>query len=103
MGTIILFFWNEALLIHFSIRYNINEPPHETSNKLKVVYATSNASEQPAHTRSLIRAFANRLSVKLLTDQLSFLRLKGGCTDSSESIRVKMPRCWKSHVTAQMC
>ena len=38
----------------------INEPVHEISNN--VVCATSKASDQPAHTRSLIRAFASRLS-----------------------------------------
>ena len=38
-----------------------NEPVHEISNNL--VCATSKASDQPAHTRSLIRAFASRLSV----------------------------------------
>ena len=37
------------------------EPVHEISNN--VVYATSKASDQPAHTRSLIRAFASRLSI----------------------------------------
>ena len=35
------------------------EPVHEISN---VVYATSKASDQPAHTRSLIIAFVSRLS-----------------------------------------
>ena len=41
--------------------------------------------------------------VKLLTEQhLKFLSLKGGCTGSSESTLVKMPHCWKSHVTAHM-
>ena len=35
----------------------INEPVHEISNN--VVCATSKASDQPAHTRSLIRAFAS--------------------------------------------
>ena len=34
------------------------EPQHEISNN--VVYATINGSYQPAHTRSLIRAIANR-------------------------------------------
>ena len=39
--------------------------------------------------------------VKLLTKQyLEFLSLKGGCTALSESTLVKMPQCWKSHVTA---
>ena len=37
------------------------EPVHETSNI--VVCATSKASDQPVHTRSLIRAFAGRLSI----------------------------------------
>ena len=41
--------------------------------------------------------------VKLLTENyLEFLSLKGGCTGSSESTLVKMPHCWKSHVTAQL-
>ena len=41
--------------------------------------------------------------VKLLTEQhLQFLSLKGGCTGWSESTLVKMPHCWKSHVTAQI-
>ena len=37
------------------------EPVHEISNN--VVCATSKASDQPAYTRSLIRAFARRLSI----------------------------------------
>ena len=41
--------------------------------------------------------------VNLLTEhQLEFLSLKGGCTGFSDSTIVKMPHCWKSHVTAQM-
>ena len=44
------------------------------------------------------------MTVKLLTEHhLEFLSLKGGCTGSSESTLVKMPHCWKSHVTAQLC
>ena len=38
-----------------------NETQHEISNN--VVFATSKASDQPAHTRSLIRAFASRLNI----------------------------------------
>ena len=37
-----------------------NEPRHEISNN--VICATSEVSDQPAHTRSLIRAFASRLN-----------------------------------------
>ena len=39
--------------------------------------------------------------IKLLTEHnLEFLSLQGGCSGSSESTLVKMPHCWKSHVTA---
>ena len=38
-----------------------NEPRHEISNN--VVCATSKGSDQPVHTRSLIRAFASRLHI----------------------------------------
>ena len=43
------------------IRFSIIEPVHEISNN--VICASSKASDQPAHTRSLIRAFASRLSI----------------------------------------
>ena len=39
----------------------IIEPRHEISNN--VVYATSKGSDQPAHTHSLIRAFAGCLNI----------------------------------------
>ena len=39
----------------------IYEPRHESSNN--VACATSKGSDQPAHMRSLIRAFASRLSI----------------------------------------
>ena len=72
-----------------------------------MVCATSKVSDQPVHMRSLLRAFASRLiilSVKLLTeDHLELiLSLKGVYTGSSESIHVKIPHCWKSHVAAQI-
>ena len=38
-----------------------NEPVYEISNN--EVCTTSKASDQPAHTRRLIRAFASRLSI----------------------------------------
>ena len=38
-----------------------NEPWHGISNN--TVCATSKASDQPAHSRSLIRAFASRLNI----------------------------------------
>ena len=48
----------------------LNEPVHEISNN--VVCATSKGSDQPAHTRSLIRAFASRLNIlRLLSHWLN--------------------------------
>ena len=39
------------------------------------------------------------MRAKPLTEHhLEFISLKGGCAGSSESTRVKMPHCWKSHV-----
>ena len=43
------------------VNNNIIEPVHDISNNL--VCATSKASDQPAHTRSLIRAFVSRLNI----------------------------------------
>ena len=42
----------------------IIEPKHEISKN--VACATSTGSDQPAHTRSLIRAFASRLNILLV-------------------------------------
>ena len=57
--------WGLALLrelIQFSFEpVNTFEPVHKISNN--VVSATSKASDQPEHMRSLIRAFASRLSI----------------------------------------
>ena len=50
--TSIITSWNTKLIF---------EPVHEISNN--VVCATSKVSDQPAQTRSLIRAFASRLSI----------------------------------------
>ena len=74
------------------------ETVHDISNN--AVCATNKASDQPAHMRSLIRAFAGMI-VKLLTEyHLEFLSLKGGCRGSSESTLVKMSNCLKSHAAA---
>ena len=69
-------------------------------------FATSKGSDQPALTRSLIRAFTSRLNILWVFDtdwtSLCASTLEGGCTCSSESTLVKMPLCWKSHAAAQM-
>ena len=41
------------------------------------------------------------MALRLLADfHLEFLSLKGGCTGLSESIHVKIPHFWRSHVAA---
>ena len=53
--------------------------------------------------QSLCQSLEYSMTVKLLTEQrLEFLSLTGDCTGSSESTLVKMPHCWKSHVTAEI-
>ena len=53
--------------------------------------------------QSLCQSLEYSLTVKLLTEHhLEFLSLKEDCACSSESIHVKMPHGWKSHVTAQI-
>ena len=51
----------KALISYIAYAANLIEPVHEISNN--VVCATSKASDQPAHTRRLIRALASRLSI----------------------------------------
>ena len=56
----------QLMLLYVSLlQYKLNEityePRHEISNN--VVRATSKGSDQPAHMRSLIRAFASRLNI----------------------------------------
>ena len=48
-------------VLKLTVFQNLFEPGHEISNN--VVCATSKASDQPAHMRSLIRAFAGRLNI----------------------------------------
>ena len=55
------FFEKLILVSVFLLELITFEPVHEISNN--VVCATSITSDQPAHTRSLIRAFASRLSI----------------------------------------
>ena len=55
------FVWDKVLLKSGDKVQKTSEPLHEISNN--VVCATSKASDQPAHTPSLIRAYASRLSI----------------------------------------
>ena len=57
--ALVLAIIGDNLIIYMHI--DTYEPRHVISNN--VVCATSKASDQPAHTRSLIRAFASRLNI----------------------------------------
>ena len=37
-----------------------------------------------------------------MTEHVEFLRCKGSCTGLSDSARVKIANCWKSHVVGYM-
>ena len=52
---------NTMILFNVVYMHSTYEPRHDISNN--VVYAISKCSDQPAHTRGLIRAFASRLNV----------------------------------------
>ena len=53
--------------------------------------------------QSLCSSLEHSMNIKLLTEHhFEFLSLIGGCTGLSESIHVKIPLCWKSHVAAQL-
>ena len=56
-----------------------------------MVFATSKDPDQSAHMRSLTRVFVSRLDIILLLSR-----------GSLECLLVKMPHCWKSHITAQL-
>ena len=61
------------------------------------------ACAYPQTDQSLCWSLKYSMTVKLLTEpHLEFLSWKGGCTGSSESTLVKMPYCWKSHVTVHL-
>ena len=96
--TVCDYLYAVGVLMHLHLNvivHNMNEPRHEISNN--VVCSTSKGSDQPAHRRSLIRAFAshlNILTVKLLTENyLEFLSFGGDCTCSFEIFMPKIPHC----------
>ena len=67
-----------------------------------MVCATSKAAYEQSDQR-LCLLLNYSMTVKLVTEHhLAFLSLKRGCTGSSESTLVKMPHCWKPHVTAHI-
>ena len=89
------------LFIHIPV-FDLARVENGIYSSNNVVCATSKGSDQPAHTRSLIRTCASRLNIPsmniepLTKHRLEFLCLTGGCTGSSE------PHCWKSHVAAHI-
>ena len=87
-------------ILSYLLIYKFIKPWHEISNN--VVCATNKAPDQPAHTRSLIRAFASRLNVPLLLSYWSNIIWSFYCTGSSASPLVKMSHFWKSRFAAHL-
>ena len=90
-----------VLIVESQIYAYIYEPHHEIYNNL--VYLCDQRSLRSAcayaqSDQSLCWSLEYSMTVKLLGAS----KLKGRCTGFSESIHVKMPQCWKSHVTAQL-
>ena len=53
--------------------------------------------------QSLCSSLGYSMNIRLLAEHyFELLSLKGSCTCSSESTLIKMPHCWKSHVTAHV-
>ena len=67
-----------------------------------MVYANCKGSDVRPD-QSLCYLLEYYMTVKLQTEQhLEFLSLKGDCIGWTESMHVKMPHCWKSHVATQL-
>ena len=60
-NMVVLEHWKMGHMFIVLLLRIVFEPWHVISNN--VVCATSKASDQPAHTRSLIKAFASRLNI----------------------------------------
>ena len=65
--------WKLQQRVHHPTTHFLNKPVNEISNN--VVCATSKGSDQPAHTRSLIRAFASRLGMLWLLSSFGVSKL----------------------------
>ena len=71
----------------------IFEPQHEISNNVVHVCVTSKGSDQPAHTRSLIRAYASRLNILWL---LSYIV-------GNHMSRLNYPACKELNLYLDLC
>ena len=61
LATLVTHVFMHELSLALFQPFTTNEPRHEISNNVEC--ATSKSSDQPAHMRSLIRAFAIRLNI----------------------------------------
>ena len=103
--------------IHRQVNLSTYEPRHEVSNNVVHVCTTSKCSDQPARTRSLIRAFASRYRdqpyyshdpegyVKTRVWQARVLTRPRGHADVrvSENHICMMSRFWKACSRAKTC
>ena len=57
----LLYLYIDQLTMYYNT--SLDEPRQDISNNVVHVCATSKASDQPAHTRSLIKTYASRLNI----------------------------------------
>ena len=85
-------FWQRAQWLTFLLKYS------ECWQVVKEMFDARQSAQ------SLCLSPERTMIVKLLTEhQLEILCFKGGRTCSFECTLVKVPHCWKSHVTAHFC
>ena len=96
------------LLIYYLVSVPFNHQYLSHDMRFPTMWYVRPAKAQTSYAyaqtdQSLCWSLEYSMTVKLLTEQfLEFLSLTRGCTGPSESTLVKMPHCWKSHVTAHL-
>ena len=96
-----MFYLYSLIILTILCDSNINIIEPQTDVYKYVVCATSKASDQLAHTRSLIRAFASRLNILLTEHHLECLSLTGG-SEARLSLHLSKCHIVGNHVAAQL-
>ena len=91
--------WTFVVIIeNWAVTWDFQQCGMCDQQKLRPAWAYAQSDQ------SLCSSLEYSRGVQLLTEQnLELLSLKEVCIGSSESTLVKVPHCWKSHVTAQIC
>ena len=92
-----MFYWQITATLIWAVAWDFQQCGMCDQQSLRSACAYAQSDQ------SLCWSLEYSMSVKPLTElDLEFLGLKGGCIGSAESTLVKIPHCWKSHVTAHI-